>query len=118
MSGEAIGVWVQQGLLAWLAALAALAVWKLTRRADLLTGFLVNDPRNAGQRGRAEPDRVQLMVAFALVVGGYLLEVARTLAAADGAVVHMPDAPESILTMLAGSQAIYVSGKLARSLQG
>lgn len=117
MDALSLGWYVQHALLLWLVALAAVVSWRLLNDPRALAGFFVSDPNQAGQHGTAQMDRMQLMAGFAFALGGYILQVARVMGENPGALKAMPEVPDALLTILVGSQAIYVSGKLVRTVR-
>ena len=116
MSAIDLGWYAQQGLLWWIILLAALVLWRLWQSPEALGGLLVNDSAEAGHPGTAQADRMQLLLTFAFALGGYVLEVVKAMGDSAGALTAMPEVPQTLLTILAGSQAIYVSGKVARTV--
>jgi hypothetical protein len=104
-------------LLAWLLAiwLAGLALVLIVKGMGFLRGLreLISSDLGAVAAGRIDPARVQLAMVtiFAAVVF-----VANAWRAIFGPVHVMPDIPDGLLTLVAGSHAIYLSGRVGRSL--
>jgi hypothetical protein len=58
-----------------------------------------------------DPERVQTLLVIGFVFAGYLTQFA---ASTDPKA--LPEVPESLLVLLAGSNGIYLSGKVARTV--
>jgi len=109
MSLSQVAATTQFGLGLWLLALAVLVVWRMLTDGRMMQGLLSTRVGVAG----FEPDRLQLVVAYLIGVGGFLLDCAAALRSPDLEAV-MPDVSENLLTLLAASQAVYLGGKIAR----
>jgi hypothetical protein len=96
---------LSNGLLIWLAALAAITLCKVTMDPERLRGLLCSRPGEDDWKA----DRLQLLIVVGLSAGGFLLDLRRSLE--DGL---MPEVPEPLLFVLAGSQAVYLSGNVTR----
>src|SRR3712207_4678490 len=109
MTRSDLAALLEFGLVALLAALAALMGYRLLSRPAMLRQLL--SPDRAAEGGGGTPaDRVQLLVVFALAVGGYVLQAVR-LASSGEPLTSLPEAPDSLLVAFAGSQAVYLGGK-------
>ncbi len=104
-----IGRHVQAGLGAWLAALAAIVFYQIITNPDRLRGLF-----RTGY-GPAEPERIQLVAVFGFATGAYVLEAVKMLNA-PGLPTRMPEVPQYLLTVLTGSQAVYLAGKTTHTL--
>jgi hypothetical protein len=99
-------------LAVWLGGLALVLIVKGVAFLDALRHLVVSDLGSA-VAGRMDPERVQLAAvsAFAAAVFVY-----RSWRAITGPVHVMPDIPDGLLTLVAGSHAIYLSGRVGRGL--
>jgi hypothetical protein len=95
-------------LVAWLGAMAALVGYRLLWGGRPLLGLLSNEGRSV------DPERVQALLVVLFVAGAYIV----TAMGADHSSRTMPDLPEGLLALLAGSEGLYLGGKLARSARG
>jgi hypothetical protein len=93
-------------LIAWLGLLARVIALRMLRGDMPLTGLL-----SSSAEGGIDPERVQsvLVVGFAVLL--YLTEFVRLPAGA----AMLPEVPQSLLVLLAGSNGVYLSGKIART---
>lgn len=98
-----LGEYLATGLIVWMAAIIALVALKMLTGKIPLRGLL-----SAVPGGAIDPTRVQSASVFLIVIGGYALNGLN--AVSTGA--PMPDVPESLLVLLAGSSGIYLSGKV------
>ena len=91
-------------LLAWLFALAAIIALRMLRWKDSGSGLLTT----AG--GAADPERVQTLFVTAFVIGALIIDL-------PGSVERrsLPEIPQSLLLLLAGSNSLYLGGKIART---
>ncbi len=97
---------VEFALITWLVLLALVIALGILRGDIPLNGLL-----STGGSG-IDPERVQSLAVVAIVFGGYLMEV---VGAPSGART-LPEVPESLLLLLAGSNGLYLSGKVARTV--
>ncbi|WP_296600052.1 hypothetical protein [Phenylobacterium sp.] len=102
----------QAGLELWLLVLAVLVGWRVLIVDDHLRGMLATHLGDGLQL-----DRLQMLLSM---LGG---AVAYAIICADGwqhalAIKELPEAPDSLLTIVAGSQAIYLGGKVSRNSLG
>jgi len=102
---------VEYGLLYWLAALAALVVYRCLNGGINLAGLLGSEPQ-----GGVTGERVQMLFAFLLGVGAYLQLTLATMSGPDPN-PHFPEAPKELIGLFAGSHSIYLAGKLGRVAQ-
>ena len=96
-------------LAGWLALLAVLIFYRLVTGGIRTQGLLsrVID-------GRPVPERVQILVSSVVVIVGYALTVLQEVSNATTPLKSLPDVPTELIVIFAGSQAIYLSGKLSR----
>jgi len=107
---EIISKLLSAGLLLWFALLAMLIAVRILRRDIDVSGFLTNSTK-AG-RDEITPERVAAMAAFPTILIYYVLTALRADMSVSPA---MPDIPELLVTILTGSNALYLAGKIARS---
>lgn len=88
----------------WLAALAAVTWFKLWKAQSSITDILRSSP-NAEMRS----ERIQNVALLLLVLGGYAANALRTPLDPDHP--SLPDAPATLLAILAGSNGIYLVKK-------
>ena len=100
----------EAGFELWLAALAIIVVWQLLTNPERLNGLL-----SARPDGFVEPERVQGLLVMASAAGAYLFEGVRALGATP-LPPHLPEISQTWLTVLTGSQALYLAGKIGRNL--
>ncbi|MBV9991360.1 MAG: hypothetical protein JOZ72_08695 [Alphaproteobacteria bacterium] len=102
---------VENALLAWLAAMMALVAWRcLTGRIDL-SGLLAG----SGADRRPTPERVQLLLGILIAAFAYAqLALAQTQAPNAPPTRTMPEVPNEILLLFAGSHSLYLVGKHRR----
>lgn len=95
------------GLLLWFAALVLLIAVRVLRRDIEVTGLLT-------ERGRDEitPERVAAMAVFPIIIIYYVLLALRVDVSVNPS---MPDIPELLVTILTGSNGLYLAGKIARN---
>lgn len=96
----------QNGLLLWLFAMAALLGWRILTDSRMTRGLL----SERDGRGLA-PERVQALAISVSVVGMYVLSGVHELQAG-----RFAEASPELLSIMAGSQAVYLTGKVARSI--
>lgn len=99
-------------MLGWLAALAAIVIGKAFFGTGRYQGFLESVQSRDGETS-VDPERVQLLAVFLGATALYVLEAIRTVA--NGPAISLPEASEALTIALAGSNALYLSGKLVRS---
>jgi len=96
-------------IVAWLAGVAALIGYRLLS-GDIRTDGLLGE--NGG--GGSTPERVQMLIATLIAVGGYAIMVLDARAEATQALTALPEPPTSLIVIFGGSQALYLAGKLSR----
>lgn len=106
----------EKGLLYWLAAMALVVGWRCLDGSINLAGMLAHDIRDQADQ-RPAPDRVQLLVSFIFAVVAYArLTLAGTQGPDAPLPTHLPEAPNELVLLFAGSHSIYLIGKFRRSL--
>lgn len=94
------------GLLAWLVLLALIIM------SRALTGELKTDGLLAMRRGaKVAPERALSMLVFPVVIASYAYLALHADVSEKAA---LPDVPEQLMMLLAGSNGIYLAGKIAR----
>ena len=92
------------GSLALIAGFLVIAAWKLLTGAISLDGLL--DSFDDRRRRQSSPGRLQLLLFTLFVAVQYLAAVWKNPGASS-----LPAVPQAMLAALAGSQAVYLSGK-------
>ena len=92
---------------AWLASAAAIVAYRFVTGA-ISTSGLVRSKSACG----IDPERVQMLLGT-VAGAGYYVALSMALAGSDR-IDRLPDMPELFLTLLGGSQFLYLAGKVAR----
>jgi hypothetical protein len=102
---------LEYGLLAWFGLLTLLIAIRILRRDIDASGILTQ--RGAGQ---VLPERALHMAVFPAVIAYYLYTALHldVTAVAEGVRPSMPDVPEYLLTLLTGTNSLFLAGKIAR----
>ena len=105
---------LEYGLLAWFCLLALLLALRMLRRNITISGMLMAEP----DAGRMAPERLLQMAAFPVVLfylvqQGLQVDVSAALAA--GARPSLPNIPDNLITLLTGTNTLYLAGKIART---
>ena len=105
---------LEYALLAWFGLLGLLLALRMLRRDITVSGMLMSE---SGGRS-IEPERLVQVVAlpillFYLVQAGLNVDVSVALAA--GTRPSLPNIPENLLTLLTGTNSLYLAGKIART---
>jgi|ERR1700752_509356 len=105
---------LEYGLLAWFGALALLLALRMLRRNITISGMLMAEHG----AGRMAPERILQMAAFPVVLfyliqQGLQVDVAAALE--QGVRPSLPNIPENLITLLAGTNSLYLAGKIART---
>jgi hypothetical protein len=93
-------------LIGWLGLLALVVAIRILRGDIPLTGLLANTGTGV------DPERIQSLLVIVFVFAGYLMEFA---SGSNGARA-LPEVPSSLFIVLAGSNGVYLSGKLTRNV--
>jgi hypothetical protein len=103
---------LEYGLLAWFGLLMLLIAVRILRRDIDASGILTQ--RGAGQS--VLPERALHMAVFPAVIAYYLYTALHldVTAVAEGTRPSMPDVPEYLLTLLTGTNSLFLAGKIAR----
>ncbi|HWA04683.1 MAG TPA: hypothetical protein VG819_14275 [Rhizomicrobium sp.] len=103
-------------LLVWLALMAAVVGLRCIHGDINLAGLLAHDSSDLAD-ARPAPERVQLLASFLFALIAYArLALDATQGANADLPVQLPEAPAGLVLLLAGSQSIYLTGKLGRAL--
>jgi hypothetical protein len=100
------------GLIAWLGAFALLVAMRILRGDIDTTGMLVTDPKRTGN---VDPERVIAMGVVPAVLAFYAIHTLNTgVVTLPTGASSMPDLPEGLVSLLTGSNGLYLAGKIAR----
>jgi hypothetical protein len=99
-------------LAVWLAALALILCIKGAAFLDALR-HLISSDLDSVSKGRIDPARVQLAAVTALAA---VIFIVRAWHAITGPDHRMPEIPDGLLTLVTGSHAVYLSGRVGHSL--
>lgn len=92
----------------WLVALGAIVFMRLLNGSIRMEGLL-----RARSGGAISPERVQLFIASLMGAAAYAADALSKPPAVDGT---LRDVPDMLLTLIAGSQFLYLGGKIMRLL--
>jgi hypothetical protein len=98
-------------MLAWLAALAVAVLFRSISKGQLYELLYTTTPGN-GTGDAIDPERAQLVVVSLGAIGLYFVDGIQ--AATTGPITILPEASEALTAALAGSNTLYLSGKLLR----
>jgi hypothetical protein len=103
---------LEYGLLTWFCLLALLIAGRILRRDIDLSGLLTQ--ANSGQS--VLPERALHIAVFPAVVAFYAYTALHTdvTAVAEGVRPSLPAVPDYLLSLLTGSNSLYLAGKIAR----
>lgn len=96
----------------WFLVLAAAVLLGVSRR-NSLRQMLQRTCREAARGSRLHGHRLQLFAASAFGIAYYLAESLSGMAAGGPPPRSLPDIPQSLLFLLAGSNGVYLTGKVA-----
>ena len=99
--------WLEIGLVAWLALLALLIVYRI-----LTGGISIDGTLRSERGGPISPERVQLVVGSLLVIGAYAMQALSGLK--TGAAIELPEPSAALIAVFAGNHAVYLAGKFLR----
>ncbi len=103
---------LEYGLLVWFGLLALLIAVRILRRDINVSGLLTQ------ARGDQSvlPERALHMAVFPAVVAFYAYTALQVdvNAVAEGVRPSLPDVPDYLLSLLTGSNSLYLAGKIAR----
>ena len=102
---------VRYAVLPWLFLLFAVIVLKMLRGKINTVGLL-----RSSSDAPVDPERVGILATSMFAIGAYALNVLETgpILEPSTHILHMPDAPLSLLMILAGGNGIYLGGKFLR----
>lgn len=106
---------LRYGLLLWLGALAVAIFYRMLDGRVNLTGLLAQDAAGA-QKGDTPPERIQFIVGIFFAVFVYVLQ-ALTAMHGSKPLTALPEVPQNLLLLFAGSHVVYLSGKLGRTIR-
>jgi hypothetical protein len=98
------------GLLTWFVLLALLIVGRVLR-GEIGAAGLLSDAAGSG----VTPERVVAMAVFPTVVIMYTITALHVDVATAAT---LPEIPDAVVTLLAGSNSLYLAGKIARKPTG
>ena len=101
---------LEYGLLAWFGLLTLLIAMRMLRRDIYVTGLLTRSAADPS----ILPERALHMAVFPVVIAYYLYTALQTDVTAEGARPSMPDVPEYLLSLLTGTNSLFLAGKIAR----
>src|SRR5262249_49176127 len=115
MSLPELAALIERALLYWLAAMAAVVAWRCAAGRINLSGMLAHSEADP----RPKPERVQLLVGFAFATLAYA-RFAPTATHRPHALPppQLPEVPNELLLLFAGSHSIYLAGKFGRFRSG
>jgi hypothetical protein len=100
---------LEVALIAWLAAIAAIVGYRL------LTGGITTDGLLSTRGGGVDPERVQMLMG-AIAGAIYYANDSLSLLGTEN-IRHLPDPSTLVLSLLGGSQLLYLGGKFARNFR-
>ncbi len=105
-------------LLIWLIVLFVVIAYRMLSGSVNTAGLFRTrgGPGEGAGAGAVEADRLQLFIAFLLALAFYAKEVIAQ--AQTGMATGLPEAPEELIAILTGSNALYLSGKIGRFVTG
>ena len=103
---------LEYGLLAWFGLLTLLIAVRILRRDIDASGLLTH---RAGDQS-VLPERALHMAVFPVVIAYYLYTALQldVTAVAEGVRPSMPNVPEYLLSLLTGTNSLFLAGKIAR----
>jgi hypothetical protein len=102
------------GLLAWFGALAMLIAGRILTGEIDCRGLLVNSRGN----DQINPERVVTVALVPAILTYYAIDSLNSGAVTVAGRMSMPDLPENLVTLLTGSNGLYLAGKIARGGDG
>jgi hypothetical protein len=100
------------GLLVWFALLMALVMVRVLRGDIRTAGFLSSTARPSD--GSVDPERVLAMAVFPFIIVIYIPQALSTDIMGVATRPSMPDVSDFFVTLLTGSNGLYLAGKIAR----
>ena len=103
---------LEYGLLAWFGLLTLLISVRMLRRDIVVTGLLT---QRSGDQS-VLPERALHMAVFPVIIAYYLYTALHidVTAVAEGVRPSMPDVPEYLISLLTGTNSLFLAGKIAR----
>ncbi len=112
MSFLSLEHFLQFGLGIWLALLFLLLAVRMLGGGLGLRGLLTTASPAGGRA--INPERVVVLVTALSIIGAYALKALDTDVTANVEHPQLPDIPASLLTVLTGSNTLYLAGKIMR----
>lgn len=103
---QTVALILQVGFISWFCLLAALIIFRMLSGKIQISGFLSQSSRGSAA---VLPERVIAMVITPFVAIGYAMHALQS----DPS-LGLPHIPETVLTLLTGTNSIYLAGKIAR----
>jgi hypothetical protein len=100
------------GLLVWFVLLMLLVMVRVLRGDIQAAGFLSNTA--GASDGPVDPERVLAMSVFPFVVVYFVLQALGADITGVAGRPSLPDVPDFFVTLLTGSNGLYLAGKIAR----
>lgn len=110
MMHTVVAQYMEMLLLTWLAAIAFLVLYRMLSGGIRLDGLLASAPN-----GPVSPERMQLMIASMIAVGGYVLTTFAAMENSTQSLSALPDVPTELIVLFGGSQTFYLMGKFIRA---
>jgi hypothetical protein len=101
------------GLFVWLGLLTLLVTIRMLTGKIHVAGLLSH--RLNADGGKVLPERVLAMAVFPWVLGLYALDALHADVSGTTGPPSLPDVPEYLLSLLTGSNGLYLAGKIART---
>lgn len=98
-------------IVVWVAAVMGMVGHQLLNGQIVTTGLL-----RSSVTGVIDPERIQLLIGTIAGAAYYAATALQQLANAESGLSSLPDVPDTVLMLLAGSQTLYVGGKLTRRI--
>jgi hypothetical protein len=97
------------GLLTWFGLLALLITIRILRRDIEVAGFLTHRPGEP-----IAPERALHIAVFPVVIAFYVYTALGADMSVEGVRPSLPDVPNYLLSLLTGTNSLYLAGKIAR----
>ena len=102
---------LEYGLLAWFGLLTLLIAVRMLRGDIVVTGLLT---QRSGDQS-VLPERALHMAVFPVIIAYYLYTALHIdVTAVEGVRPSMPDVPEYLISLLTGTNSLFLAGKIAR----
>lgn len=105
---------IEYGLLLWLGALALAVLYRLLNGEINTRGLLAHDDAGIAG-GETTPERLQYM---AVILGAAAVYAYQAIDMQHGGPIKsLPEVPQNLLMIFGGSNVLYLSGKISRSIR-